>query len=241
MEATEAAARSAEAVQMLPAGFMLDAATYERGGELGYDGVDFYVAGRGGALGDVPGEVVAATFVFFNPVYICEAWERSGKVAGRKEAASQFVGCLATWADAHLADGVDYDRLAELAGRVASNASPAGLALFAAWSELEEPQGSKTLALYRLNLLREMRGGMHGAAVIATGMDPRAAVMVKTPYMAGVFGWSEPNPDPEPHRETWEKAEAGTNAAMGRALSALGPDERSEFVELAAEALAKKI
>ena len=53
MEATEAARATAPAVVSLPAGFMLDAATYERGTSLGFDGIDFYTAGRGGALGDV--------------------------------------------------------------------------------------------------------------------------------------------------------------------------------------------
>ena len=34
---------------------MTDPATYAYGAELGFEGMDFYVAGRGGALGDVPG------------------------------------------------------------------------------------------------------------------------------------------------------------------------------------------
>ena len=46
---------------------MTDPATYAYGAELGFEGMDFYVAGRGGALGDVPADVVAAAFVFFAP------------------------------------------------------------------------------------------------------------------------------------------------------------------------------
>ena len=43
-----------------PARFMTAAETFARGSELGFEGMDFYIAGRGGALGDVPAEVVSA-------------------------------------------------------------------------------------------------------------------------------------------------------------------------------------
>jgi len=236
MDAREAATKSADAIGNLPAGFMMDGATYARGNGLGFDGVDFYVAGRGGALGDVRGEVVAATFVFFNPATICEAWERAGKVMGRLEATSAFMGCGAAWAESHLADGIDYERLAELCGLVIRAASPAGVALFAAWSALDEPQAPKALALHRLNVLRELRGGLHGASVIGAGLDPRVAVMIRSPQMTALFGWEEPHPDPKPHQAAWDEAEAATDLAMSRAFGVLSSDERSELVDLAVAA-----
>lgn len=238
MDATETARRSADAIANLPAGFMMDGATYAHGSELGFDGVDFYIAGRGGALGDVSGQVVAATFLFFNPAHICDGWDRSGKVMCRREAALEFAGCGARWAESHLADGIDYVRLAELCKRVIDSASPAGVALFAAWSQVEEPDSPKALALQRLNVLRELRGGLHGAAVLGAGLDPRAAVMVRSPQMASLFGWHEPHPDPELHRAAWDQAEAATDVAIGRAFSALDANERAELVELATEAKA---
>ena len=83
MNAEGAARATADAVAYLPAGFMIDAATYKRGGELGFDGIDFYTAGRGGALGDVDGLVVAAAFVFFNPGSVVDAWERTRSLLPR--------------------------------------------------------------------------------------------------------------------------------------------------------------
>jgi hypothetical protein len=240
MDTDEAASKSAAPIGSLPAGFMMDGATYKKGAELGFEGVDFYVAGRGGALGDVCGDVVAASFVFFNPELVREAWERSGKVMGRTDAARAFVGCLAQWAEAHLPDGTDYPRLSELAGAVAHGCSPAGLALFAAWRQIAEPDEPKARALHRVNLLRELRGGVHGAAVVAQGLDPRAAVMVKTPFMAAMFGWQEPNPDRDLHRESWQKAEEATNSAMARHFSVLSPAERAELVDLVTEAEQQK-
>src|SRR5579863_9807175 len=111
MKAEDAARAHANAVAYLPAGFMMDGATYKRGGELGFDGVDFYTAGRGGAFGDVDGMVVAAAFVFFNPRAVVEAWERTRPLLPRHETAREFALCLDSWAQEHMPDEVDYGRL----------------------------------------------------------------------------------------------------------------------------------
>jgi hypothetical protein len=169
---------------------------------------------------------------------VTEAWNRGRKVAEPLESAALFAGCLRSWALGHLGPGVDYERLADLAGRVVAAAPIAGVPLFAAWSVLPEPEEPSALALYRLNLLRELRGGLHGAAVIAGGLTPLEAVMVKTPYFASLYGWPEPWPDPEQHRAAWERAEAATNAAAARAFTGLEAGERQEFVELAGAAQA---
>lgn len=231
MDAVESASRTRDAVVDLPAGFMMDGATYERGGALGFDGVDFYVAGRGGALGDVDGSVVAAAFVFFNPDTVVEAWDRGRKVMHPREAAEAFAGCSHTWAGAHLPAGVDY--LAELAGRVIDASSPAGVPLFAAWAGLREPSDPAALALHRLNVLRELRGGLHGAAVLAHGIAPSEAVAVKSPFMAALFGWGELASPTESATASWAEAEAATNRAMAVGYRTLEPGERAELVALA--------
>jgi hypothetical protein len=232
MDPEEAARQTAPVIAYLPAGFMLDGATYAHGAELGFDGIDFYVAGRGGALGEVEGSVVAAAFVFFHPPTIIERWDRAGAVMGPAESTRAFAGCLATWAGAHLADGVDYGRLAELEGKVIAAASVAGAPLFAAWSAVAEPSDPKALALQRMNVLREWRGAIHGAAVVSSGLDPLAAVMVRTPAMAGLFGWPEPHPDPAAFQADWTDAEAATDKTVGRAFAALESSERAQLVEL---------
>ena len=232
MNAEDAARAHANAVAYLPAGFMLDGKTYKRGGELGFDGVDFYTAGRGGALGDVDGMVVAAAFVFFNPVTVAEAWERTRPLLPRHDTAREFALCLDSWAQEHLPDGVDYARLAELLHRINDTASPSGAPMFAAWRTVPEPANPKALTLQRLNVLRELRNAIHGAAVLATGLEPLEALLIKTPFMAAVFGWAEPFPDVESRREDWERAEAATNRVMARAYDVLDDSERSELVDL---------
>ena len=44
--------------------------TIDTGKSLGLKGMEFYVAGRGGALGNCDGSVVAAAFGYFNPIII---------------------------------------------------------------------------------------------------------------------------------------------------------------------------
>jgi len=236
MDAEEAARASADAVAYLPAGFMMAGATYKRGAQLGFDGVDFYFAGRGGALGDVYGSVVAAAFVFFNPTTVQAAWERGRAVMPARGAAEAFAGCLATWAAKHLPDEVDHARLAELLGRVNAAASPSVSPLFAAWRSMSEPEDPKAVALHRLNVTRELRGAAHGAAVVASGLDPMEAVLIKTPFMAEFFGWVEPFPEVESRRDPWEQAEAATNRIVARAYSVLDGGELSELVDLATAA-----
>ena len=237
MTPEDTAAASAAAVSGLGSHFMLDMATYATGSELGFDGMGFYFAGRGGALGDVPADVVSATFVFFNPDTVAAAWDAAAGVMGRREAAEAFAGCAHRWAEDHLPASLDAAALAHLAGKVVDAASPAGVPLFAAWRTLPEPDGDAALALHRMNVLRELRGGVHGCAVVAAGIDPRIAVEVRTPYMCQLFGWPEPG-DATAHQAAWDAAEAATNGALAVAFAVLDDDERARFVALADEAQA---
>lgn len=237
MDPLEAAAASGDAVNGLGTHFMMDLATYAYGGELGYDGIDFYIAGRGGALGGVPADVVTAAFVFFAPGAVRGAWERTAALLPRLEVAAEFAGVCHRWAEDHIPDDVDVDlpRLADLAGRLVAGASVAGAPLFAGWRALAEPPAvrPKALVLHRMNALRELRGARHGAAVLCQGIDPHAAVARRTPYMLGVFGWEEPHPDKADVREAWDAAQEATERALAPVFAVLDGHERAEFARAA--------
>jgi hypothetical protein len=227
----QAAHETRNAVVSVVSGFMTDPATYARGAELGFEEMDFYVAGRGGVLGDVPAEVVAAAFVFFAPEAIRLRWERSAAVTSRRRAAEQWARWAHTWAHEHFPDGPGYERIAQLAGRIVHAAPVAGAPLFAGWRTLAEPADAKALALHLLNALRELRGAMHAAAVLTVGLSPREAIAVRTPLMLPVFGWTGPPPDTEPLRERWTLAEARTDRMLGRHFAVLDDVERKELVD----------
>ncbi len=234
MTPEQAAHELREAVVRIPGGFMTAATTYARGAELGFEGLDFYVAGRAGVLGAVPADVVVASLVFFAPELVHEAWARSESVMLRHEAAREWATVGHTWAIAHLPDEIDWPTVAALLGRVVHSAPVAGAPLFAGWRALGEPEVPKALALHRLNALRELRGGLHGAAVLTVGLTPVEAIVVRTPTMLPVFGWSEPYPEPKPLHDRWGLAEARTDRMFGRNLAVLDADELNELVALLA-------
>jgi hypothetical protein len=97
---------------------------------------------------------------------------------------------------------------------------------------MEEPSSPKAVALHRLNLLRELRGAMHGSSVLAEGLSPLEALSVRTPFMAALFGWGEALTDAGALKAAWERAEEGTDRAMARHLAVLSDAERDELVEL---------
>lgn len=235
MTPEETASATAMPIVEVAAKFMLAPTTYQKGGELGYQGLQFYVCGRGGALGDVAADVVAAAFVWMHPEMVRTNWEAGRAVAPAGEAARAFACCLQTWAEEHVPSTNGIERLAELAGKAVASASAAGAPLFAGWRALPLPGEPRARAVHHLNALRELRGGLHAGAVLAAGIDPLEALHVRTPYLAQPFGWSDPAPDVTAVRERWEAAEAATDAAMGRRLASLEESERRELADLAAE------
>jgi hypothetical protein len=226
MTPEQAAHETARAIGDIPSAPMVDAATYARGAELGFEGFDFYVAGRGGVLGDVDADVIAAVLVFFAPATVRPSWERSAAVMARADAVREWAAVAQAHATAHVTDD---PRAAELVGRIASSAAVACAPLFAAWRVQPEPEGGSALLVHRLNLLRELRMALHAAALLTVGLSPEEAVAVRAPAMNPVYGWGD-LPDPEPLRERWALAEARTDRMMGRHYRALDEAERDELV-----------
>lgn len=239
MTPEETAATTADGISNIAAKFMTSGDTYRKGAELGFAGLDFYVTGRGGVLGEVDADVVAASFTFLNPEMVRAQWEAGCKVMSPAKAAAAFAECAYAWADSHLSDDLDLVRLAELAGKVVDAANPAGAPVFAGWrAALAVPDEPKHRAIHHLNGLRELRGGLHNGATLASGMSPLEAVVVRTPQMAPIFGWLGDLPDPDTNKDRWQEAEEGTNRAMARAFQCLTDDERRELAALVAATLA---
>jgi hypothetical protein len=228
MQPIDLAAASAPAIHDIPSMFMLDPPTYQRGAELGFGGADFYFAGRGGVLGDVRGEIVAAAFVFFQLQYCADAYDRAASVMPRADAAAAFAGCAHEWARQHLS-GDALDVVVELGTKVIDAADCAGAPLFAGWRAQPVPTDRAAAAAHQLNVLRELRGAYHAGAVLAAGLTPREAIALEHPAMAPIHGWSD---DVEPDRNLQaqlDRAAAGAEAAMARPFEVLDDDESEAF------------
>lgn len=232
MDALAAAASTATAVSQVGSHFMLDGNTYKRGAELGFQGVDFYVTGRGGVLGDVDADVVSAAFTFFEPGTVRTLWEQGTAVMSARLAALEFAACCAAWAEDHVPDDLDAARLGELAGRVVTGARPACAVVFAGFRALPVPDAPKAKAVHHMNALRELRLGLHGAAVVAAGLSPLQAMSVRSPHMAPMFGWAE-LADVTGLQERWDGAEERTTQAIAHAYAGLDDGERDELAALA--------
>jgi hypothetical protein len=235
MDSLDASRSMAAAVSSVASHFMLDPATYASGADLGFAGMDLYFAGRGGVLGDVDADVVAAAFCFFEPGLVRTMWDQGRAAMAPSEAAAAFADLGHRWGERNVPDKVHAARLGELAGRAVAAARPACAPVFAGWRALPVPDSPKAHALHHMNGLRELRNGLHAAAVITRGLSPHEAVSIRSPQMAPLFGWNEPAAEIDPLRDVWQEAEDATDAAMAHAFDVLSPDERAELVGLANE------
>ena len=233
--AREAADAVDRPVNRLGTGVMGAPEVFRAGEAHGVSGWAWYHGGRGGPLGDVGPEVVHAAFVFFPLASVEKGW---GKVraagADPSELGRAYAGALQDWGRAHL-DGVDgLERLAELGLRVVDGADAAGLPLLAAWRALPRPDDAPGRALHALQLLRELRGGLHGLAVLAEGMTPLEA-LASGPYGAAnaqMFGWAEPYPEPDGLQDARARVDERTSLLAGRTFEVLDDRERDELVAL---------
>ena len=214
--------------------FMADPLTREAGKAAGLRGRPLYYLGRGGALGDVPAEVVTAAFAFFPPEVVEEHWNAARQVMPPADGAQLYAELCCEWGRRNLGERPGAERVLALAERVVDGADASGLPLFAGWRLLPRPDDVPGRLGLVLNLLREHRGGAHVCAVAAVGLRPVEATIAGSYGEVGAkfAGWPEPWPDPEPFRARWQQAEDLTSAAAARPYEVLSEDERAELVQL---------
>jgi hypothetical protein len=239
MSSEQTARAIADPVNDLGGRFMLDGATYARGAELGFSGMDFYFRGRAGVLGEVDAATVTAEMGFFEPGTVAANWDSARDVMDAGRAAAAFMGCGHEWGRTHLDEQLADSPLAELVQRIAAGTAqtlePTGgvPALFAAWRDQPWPDDGAARALHAIHLLRELRGGIHVRAVREAGLDPHAAVVVKEgDGTAEFFGWTAPHPDPDMARATWQRAEDTTDEQVAATLAVLDEAEQATLVRL---------
>jgi hypothetical protein len=188
-------------------------------------------------LGAVDAQVVIDEFCFFGPDAVRTNWEAGlalldGTDLDLDGTVAEFMACGHRWGRDHLPENVPGSELARLTRAVVETAD--GLPhLVRAWADVPWPADDPAMALHAVNLLRELRGGLHAQAVRAEGLDPHAAVMVRGGAgVAAFLGWPEPHPDREAARPAWTAAEEATNAAVAGCLGALDAAQRARLAEL---------
>lgn len=175
----------------LGAAFYFVPSTVARGKELGLDGFRFYFLGRGGVLGDVEAPVVTSAFGYFAPELVDKMWTSARSKLAPRDAARAYLACAADLAREKLAGAEGLEPFCAAAEAVVAAADRAGLALFAGLAAEPLPDDPPARAYQLVTVLREMRGGFHLVAVVAAGLAPRMAHLIRRPEMDQSFGWTE--------------------------------------------------
>lgn len=235
----QTAAASRAYLQELGGAFTEDPKTLRRARELGLTGWAFYVAGRGGILGDADPAAVAAAVGLIDVEAVADGLAAGRRVAPPLEIAREHRAECCRWGrdNLELFDGVA--KLVDLADRVVTAADATGLPLFAAWRALPvEDDSCGARAAVLLHLLREHRSGAFVLAIRAAGLSPVDAMLAgpEGEALAVAYGWQPPYPPPglRLRRRIW--ADALTDRITGQAYAALDVPERVELIEALAGA-----
>jgi hypothetical protein len=131
-----------------------------------------YFTSRGSALGQVPGEVVAAAFGVFDPRIVVPAVTHGWSITDATTiAAARTDGAIGQLARILGQEPDGADRAADLLEEAGEDLAPAGRSLFAGTLAQPVPDTALGRAWRMADRLREYRGDAHIAAWTAAGFD----------------------------------------------------------------------
>jgi hypothetical protein len=232
--ATRAAAHP---IQRLGATWMLHPEQFEASLEAGYEHpFAGYFAGRGGLLGDADAAVVDAVLGIFGPGVTDTFWPMGVPVHGTRGGAELYFRQAAEWGRTRLAGVVGLGRFIALGEKVIDAAPKLGLPLFAAQSGLPRVDDEPGRAMQVAVLLRELRFGIHLAAMTAAGMPMlEAHLLNQGEEYAAMLGFPGPYPDTEAFKGRAAAVEEATNVREAEIWAlALTAEEAAELSGTAA-------
>jgi hypothetical protein len=235
----EIAAAVAEPIGRLGGAFMISREAKAYSTEVGLTGWTPYFRGRFGVLGDVDAHVVASAAGFFPVETVREAWE-AGAGLSAATAAARYAVVAHDFGRRKLADFAESARLADLLQLVVDGGDTVGAPLFAGWRAMRLPEDDRARVIQLAHVVRELRGGLHIIAVLASGLSPLEAILSGTSAIlrggeanAEYFGWPRPYPEvTEEVRRRRADAERLTDELMAPAFAALDKTEADELVAL---------
>jgi hypothetical protein len=209
--------------------------------EVGLPPRSLYVRGRSAVLGDVPPKVAAELFGIFPHWLFDFVLPPAIEALDAPAAVRAYAESSARWSRVHLSAVSAPGRLADLLFRVVDTADASGLALFAGWKNASRPSGDVERLGFALMVFRELRGGLHFAALRALGVSvPEAVIadpeggrarLLRTAWPEeaadALVAAAERKPD---LLDRWQRAEALTDERVDELLaSALTEAEQAEL------------
>ncbi|MEJ2857233.1 MULTISPECIES: SCO6745 family protein [unclassified Saccharothrix] len=231
------AERTREPLVRLGGAFMVSPEFAAREQAVGLPARTLYFRGRTAVLGDPEPGVVAALIGIF-PEWLIEKALVRGLPADL--AIEAYLGGCWDWSRTALTGAEDSDHLAELGFAVADAADSSGLALFRGWRDAPRPTDGPARLGHALMLLRELRGGLHFAALRAVGLSVTQAVALDPGGGRGRLmrtGWLPEDAEAllasvegrDDLAARWRDAERLTDDRFDEVLAVLSPPEREKF------------
>jgi helix-turn-helix protein len=222
-------------ISAIGSSFYIASETAVRAEEIGLSRRQFYFLGRGGVLGDVKVEVVQSAFGFFAPRMVAEFWSaaRASTDLGPQDVGRLYVESARDFGRRNFLSGRKLKGFCQAAERVVESVDPAGLALFAALAAEPLPDDLPGRTMQLVMMLRELRGGLHLLAVVASGVSPRLAHYYRRPDRFASFGYTEdeiPRVGPG-ERDTMASCDAVTDRLMAAAYRQLTAGARNEVAD----------
>jgi hypothetical protein len=214
--------------------------TLERGKELGLDGFQFYVLGRGGVLGDVEPDVIVSAFGYFAPGIVETIWGSAKQIMEPREGARAYLAAADEFGRSKLGDVVGLAEFNAAAEQITADVDRAALAVFAGIAAEPLPADAAARAYRNVILLRELRGSVHLVAIVANGLRPAVAHAIRRPDDVAMFGWDPAPTATDEDRAAWDRAEVLTDSLLARWYSVLD-DEQSAALASGVEAIADAI
>jgi hypothetical protein len=238
-------------VQVLGGRFMTSPELAAVEAEAGLPPRSLYVRSRSAVLGDVPPKVAAELFGIFPHWLFDFVLPPATAALDAPASVRAYAESSARWSRVNLSAVSEPARLAELLFRVVDAADASGLALFAGWKNASRPTGDVERLGFALMVFRELRGGLHFAALRALGLSvPEAVIadpeggrerLLRTAWPAEaadeLLAAASRKPD---LRERWQRAESLTDSRVDELLaSVLTSPEQEELDRRLAELFAQ--
>lgn len=216
----------------LGAAFYFVPETMAKGKELGLGGMEFYVLGRGGQMGNTDGHAVAAAFGYFNPTFLNKVWSDAAAKCDPRAAGTAHLECAAALGRSKLSGVTGLAELIDALEAVNNAANPDGLALYAAIRTEPLASDAPARALQLIAILREFRGSAHLVALRAVGVPAPVAHAAKRPDMWKMFGYPEEDmPEiTDAVKAQMKEAEVLTDKIVEPAYAVLTEAQRSALV-----------
>lgn len=231
MTPQELIAETAGPINEVGAIFYFDPATLAKGKTLGLDGMRFYLLGRGGVLGDVEAPVITSAFGYFSPDLISKLWNSARQVMAPRDCARAYLDANADIGRARLGGVDQLDAFCAAAEQAISDHNPAALALYAGVAAEPLPDDLAGRAMHLCLVHRELRGSIHIAAIIASGLSAPQAHVIRQPERAETFGWTSGVSVPADGTERLAAADALTDQMNAAAYASLTDAQRQAFVD----------